>query len=207
MFKNFIKRLDFGFKPVTIFPLTIALLTVPAMKWLPVQATYENHLLENFQLLILFATFILCLNSKTDKKFFKSLALVCVILFLREINCGRTVFFAVEGQENTFLSWKEIPYGYLAHPLYGLFMAGSFLYFLLSKSYLVLYNYMLNAGISVYNWIFMILGIIFGITGEKIGSPALEEMTETLFYLSFMALIYLQSQNHEYIEKVKEVEE
>ena len=92
-----------------------------------------------------------------------------------------------------------IPYGYLAHPIYGLFMAGSFLYFILTKSYKVLFNYMLNAKLSFWNWLFLFLGIILGTIGEEISNMQLEEMTETLFYLSFMALIYLQAHNKNYI--------
>lgn len=198
--KKFFSRLDFSFQPVTIFPLLILLLTYPAMMWLPIEYCYENHLIENFQLVVLGATMVICLKAKTDKKFFISLFLVCIILFLREINCGRTIFFPVEGVENAFYSWKDIPYGYLAHPLYGLFMAGCGLYFILTKSYKVLFNYLINAKLAVWNWIFLFLGIILGTLGEEISNMPLEEMTETLFYLSFMALIYLQGQNKEYIK-------
>ena len=201
--KNFLKRFDFSFHPVTVFPFLCLLLTYPAMKYLPVKYCYENHLLENFQLVVILIAFICCLKAKTDKVFFKSLALVCVILFLREINCGRTVFFPVAGVENAFLPWKEIPYGYLANPVYGIFMAGSGLYFLITKSYKVLFNYALNAEIAVYNWIFLFLGMILGTLGEKTGNMQLEEMTETMFYLSLTALIYLQGFNIKYIEKTE----
>ena len=170
------------------------------MKFLPIQYTYENSLIENFQLFVLILTFIFSVKAKTDKKFFISVALICLILFLREINCGRTIFFPIEGMENAFYSWKDIKYGYLAHPLYGLFIAGSALYFLFTKSFMVLIKYLKYAKLSFYNWIFLFSGIIFGTLGEKIGSFALEEMMETLFYVSFMALIFLQSQNKKYIE-------
>ena len=179
------ERLDFKFHPVSILPLLFVLLTYPAMKYLPVNYCYENSLLENFQLFVLLSTFVVCIKSKTDKKFFYSLALVCVILFLREINCGRTVFFPIEGVENAFYSWKDIKYGY---------------YFILTKSYNVLIKYFLHAKLSVYNWGFLFLGIIFGLLGEEISNPQLEEMTETLFYLSLFALIYLQGFNKNYIE-------
>ena len=197
------ERLDFKFHPVSILPLLFVLLTYPAMKYLPVNYCYENSLLENFQLFVLLSTFVVCIKSKTDKKFFYSLALVCVILFLREINCGRTVFFPIEGVENAFYSWKDIKYGYLAHPLYGAFMALSGLYFILTKSYNVLIKYFLHAKLSVYNWGFLFLGIIFGLLGEEISNPQLEEMTETLFYLSLFALIYLQGFNKNYIKTKK----
>lgn len=199
--KKFLSRLDFRLYPVTLFPLIILLLTYPAMLWLPIEYTYENHLIENSQLVIILATFIMCLKAKSDKQFFNSLALVMIILFLREINCGRTIFFAIEGTDNAFYSWKEIPYGWMVNPLYALFMIGSGLYFLLTKSYMVLFKYMTKAKLSVWNWIFLFLGIILGTLGEEIGDFALEEMTETLFYLALMALIYLQGFNRKYLEE------
>ena len=197
-------RVDFKFHPITLLPLLILLLTLPACLWLPIEYSYENHLIENFQLVVILAIFIICIKAKNDKTFFNTLALVMVILFLREINCGRTVFFHVPGGGyNDFYSWKEIPYGYLAHPLYGTFMALSGLYFILTKSYKVLWNYFLQAKLSIYNWIFVVLGIIFGLLGEEWGMPMLEEMTETLFYVSLLAIIYLQAFNKNYIETTK----
>ncbi|MCD8024885.1 MAG: hypothetical protein LUE64_05070 [Candidatus Gastranaerophilales bacterium] len=196
-------RLDFKFHLITIFSVIFLLLIYPAMKYAPVSVFYENSYVENFQLIVLLVTFIFCVRAKTDKNFFNSLALVCIILFLREVNCGRTIFFPVNGVENAFWAWKDIPYGFLAEPIYGVFMGISALYFIFSKSYLVLWNYFLHAKLSVYNWIFLFIGIIFGTMGEKLGNFALEEMTETIFYLSFMALIYLQSRNEKYIETTK----
>lgn len=198
--KKFLKRFDFRFHPVSILPLLFVLLTYPAMKWLPVHFCYENALLENFQLIVLLGTFVACIKAKTDKKFFYSLALVCVILFLREINCGRTIFFAVPGVENQFYSWKEIKYGWLAHPLYGAFIAGSALYFIITKSFKVLFKYIMNAKFSVYNWVFLFFGIILGLVGEEISNPQMEEMAETTFYLALFALIYLQAFHPNYIE-------
>jgi len=197
-------RLDFNFRPITILPLLIILLTLPACLWLPVEYSYENCLIENFQLIIILAAFIICIKAKNDKTFFNTLALVMVILFLREINCGRTVFFHIPGGgPNDFYSWKQIPYGYLAHPIYGAFMAFSGLYFILTESYKPLWNYFLKAKISIYNWVFVIIGIVFGLLGEEWGMPMLEEMTETLFYTSLLAIIFLQAQNKEYIETTK----
>ncbi len=195
------ERADFKFYPVILAPVIIFLLTPIFIKWLPLHFANENSLIENFQLVVILFAFIFCLKAKTDKPFFYSMALVMIILFLREINCGRTVFFLVPGGgPNAFYSWKEIPYGYLAHPLYGLFMVCSGLYFIFSKSYKTLWNYFLHAKLSVYTWAFMFLGIIFGVTGEEIGAFMLEEMAETLFYVSITALLFLQGFNKNYIE-------
>ena len=207
--KNFLSelktRVDFSFHPVTIAPVIIILLTPIFIKWLPIQYAYENSLIENFQLVVILFAFIFCVKAKTDKPFFYSMALVMIILFLREINCGRTVFFLVPGGgPNAFYSWKDIPYGYLAHPLYGLFMALSGLYFIVSKSYKTLWNYFLHAKLAILPWVFMFLGIIFGVVGEEIGAFILEEMAETLFYVSLMALLFLQGFNKQYIKTTEE---
>lgn len=69
LMKKFLSRFDFSIQPVTILPLLILVLTYPAMKWLPNEYCYENHLIENFQLVILGATMAICLKAKTDKKF------------------------------------------------------------------------------------------------------------------------------------------
>ncbi len=206
-FKELRERIDFKFHPIALIPFIILLLTFPALKWLPERYAWENHLIENIQLVVLLITFALCLKTKVDKTFFNTLALVMVILFLREINCGRTVFFPKEGVENAFYPWTQIKYGYLAHPLYGAFMAASGLYFLITKSFIKLWNYFLHAKLAIYNWIFAILGIIFGIFGEKIGSDVLEEMTELLFYTSLMGIIYMQGFNKSYIETTEKYKE
>jgi len=200
-FKELKERIDFKFYPIILAPVIILLLTPIFIKWLPLHFANENSLIENFQLVVILFAFISCVKAKCDKPFFYSMALVMIILFLREINCGRTVFFLVPGGGPTaFYGWKEIPYGYLAHPLYGLFMVCSGLYFILSKSYKTLWNYFLHAKLTVYGWVFAVLGIIFGIMGEEISAPMLEEMAETLFYTSLTAIIYMQSQNKKYIE-------
>lgn len=194
-------RADFKFYPIILAPVIVLLLTPIFIKWVPIEYAYENSLIENFQLVVILFAFIFCVKAKTDKPFFYSLALVMIILFLREINCGRTVFFLVPGGgPGEFYRWNEIPYGYLAHPLYGLFMVCSGLYFIFSKSYKTLWNYFLHARLSIIPWILLILGMIFGIAGEKIGSEMIEETTETLFYVSLTALIFLQGFNKKYIE-------
>ncbi len=83
-------------------------------------------------------------------------------------------------------------------------MALSGLYFIVSKSYKTLWNYFLHAKLAILPWVFMFLGIIFGVVGEEIGAFILEEMAETLFYVSLMALLFLQGFNKEYIKTTEE---
>ena len=133
MFRFLRNHSDFNCYPVTVGAFLNALLVVPCVMFLPQRYGYENGLLENLQMVVLFLGVFLAIKSKVNKKFFYFAAMVLVILILREVNCGRTLFFPVPGVENAFYSWKEIKYGWLAHPLYGLYMAYVGFYFIKNK--------------------------------------------------------------------------
>ena len=196
-FVNTIKNhLDFRIYPVAVIPIIIAVLTIPCVKYLPVKYGYENGVLENIQLVFLILSCIFGFCAKTHKKFFKFAGLVSIILILREINCGRTIFFPVPGTVNTFYSWKEIKYGWLAHPLYGLYMAGVGIYFVINKLYLDLFKYIKSVKFPIWNIILLLLGMGIGLYSEKVlDNMLLEEMTEMLFYASLMSIVWLYGYN------------
>lgn len=210
--KNFAsEHLDFRIYSVTWIAIINAILIVPCILYLPEKFGYENGLLENLQLVALLVGFILCLayqkikskqnqDNENEKaavdtsmvKFFKFSALVIIILFLREINCGRTIFFPVPGEVNTFYSWKDIKYGWLAHPLYGLYMTYVGLYFLLNKLFITLWNIVKNVKFPVWNIVLMIVGMVWGTLAEEVfHNMVMEEITELLFYISLTGIIYL----------------
>lgn len=206
--KNFTSaHLDFKVYPVTWIAIVNALLIVPCIMFLPKEFGYENGLLENIQLIALLVGFILCLlypkyNKEESEekpalvKFFRFAALVIVILFLREINCGRTIFFPVPGEVNTFYGWKEIKYGWLAHPLYGLFMTGVGFYFLLNKLFITLWHLIKNVKFPVWNVILMVIGMVWGTLAEEVfHNMVMEEITELLFYVALAGIIYLYAFN------------
>lgn len=209
--KNFTSaHLDFKVYPVTWIAIVNALLIVPCIMFLPEKFGYENGLLENIQLIVLLVGFILCLlypkynKEESDEspalvKFFRFAALVIVILFLREINCGRTIFFPVPGEVNTFYGWKEIKYGWLAHPLYGLFMTGVGFYFLMNKLFITLWHLIKNVKFPVWNVILMIIGMVWGTLAEEVfHNMVMEEITELLFYVALAGIIYLYAFNKDF---------
>lgn len=209
MFKNvldFIKKhTDFKIYKITWIPILIAILIYPAVKYLPVKYGYENGVLENIQIIFLILSCIFGLCAKTHKKFFKFAALVSIILILREINCGRTIFFPVPNTVNTFYSWKEIKYGWLAHPLYGLYMAGVGIYFIINKLYLDLFKYIKSVKFPILNIVLLFIGMGIGMYSEKVlCNMLLEEMTEMLFYASLMSIIWLYGYNKNF--EIKENE-
>ena len=200
MLKDFVNTIknhsDFRIYPVTIISIIIAILTIPCVKYLPVEYGYENGMLENIQMIFLFICCILGFSAKTNKKFFRFAALIVIILMLREINCGRTLFFPVPGIENAFYQWKDIKYGWLANPLYGIFIASVGLYFIINKLYLTLFEYIKKVKFPVWNIVLLVLGMLAGMYAEKsLNNMLFEEMAEMLFYSSLMGMIWLYGYN------------
>lgn len=190
------KHIDFKIYPITWIPIIIAIITLPCVKYLPIQYGYENGPLENIQMVFLILACIMGFTAKENKTFFKFTALVVIILMLREINCGRTLFFPVPGVENTFYGWKDIKYGWLAHPLYGLYIGCVGLYFILNKLYINLWQIIKNTKFPIWNILLLITGMAIGMYAEKaLNNMVLEEMTEMLFYASLMGIIWLYGFN------------
>ena len=199
---------DFRFYETTWINLVVALLIVPCVMFAPAEWGYENGILENIQMVVLFAGVFFALKSKIDKKFFIFVALVLAILILREVNCGRTLFFAIPGEVNSFYSWKEIKYGYLAHPIYGTFIASVGIYFLWNKLFLNLWDKIKCVKFPTWDMSFMILGMGLGLYAEEVvHNFVFEEITELLFYTGLIGIIYLYSHNNNFKKELPVVEE
>ena len=122
--KDFIcMHLNFKVYNVTIAAIIAALAIAPCVMFLPESYGFENGVLENLQLIVLFLGFIFALMAKDNKKFFYFVAMIIAVLAIREVNCFRTVFFAIPGEINEFYTWDQIKFGWLYHPIYGLFSA------------------------------------------------------------------------------------
>ena len=199
---NFFKtHIDFKFNIPTLISFLVALMIIPAFLFLPEHCGYENGLIENIQLMTLFLGAFFAIRPKTDKKFFTFVALVLSILFLREINCGRTIFFPIPGAENAFYSWKEIKYGWLAHPLFGAYIAFVGIYFLKNKLFINLWEKLRDIKFPIWNFFFLILGMALGTYAEEcVHNFVLEEITELLFYVALVGFIYLYSRDKRFIK-------
>ena len=196
MFEFLKKHFDFKIYGATWIGIAAAVAVLPCVMFLPPQYGYENGLLENLQMLVLFFGIYLCFSSKVDKKFFIFAGLVLTILVLREVNCGRTLFFPIPGAENAFYSWKEIKYGWLAHPLFGLYIAGIAVYFLKNKLFLNLWNLIKNNKLPFWNIILTITGIVSSLYAEKATENfVFEEISELLMYTGILGIIWLYSRN------------
>ena len=198
---NFIKNhFNFKFYNVTWLAFLNALLILPCIMFLPERFGYENGLLENMQMFVLFLGLYFSFSAKLDKKFFIFVGLVLIILTLREVNCGRTLFFPIPGVENAYYSWKDIKYGYLAHPIYGAFIATVALYFLKNKLFINLWNYIRKTKLPIWNILFMLMGMGLGLYAEhSMHNMIFEEITELLFYISLVGIIWLYTRNKNFI--------
>lgn len=200
---DFIKKhCDFKVYPVTWLAILVAILVVPCIKYLPQTYGYENGLLENLQLFVLAIACYLGFTAKTNKTFFKFVGLIVIMLMLREVNCGRTIFFPVPGEVNTFYKWKDIKYGYLAHPLYGIYIASVVIYFLWNKLFVNLWQIIKNVKIPVWNILLLITGMSLGMYAEKcLHNMVFEEITELLFYVSLVGIVWLYGFNEKFFVK------
>ena len=197
---DFIKKhLDFKIYPVTWIAILFALIIIPGLIYFPKEFGYENGILENIQMVFLFIGLILAFNAKVNKKFFIFAGLVITIIMLREINCGRTLFFPIPGEVNHFYSWKDIKYGYLAHPIYGLYIGCVGLYFFINKLFIDLWNIVKKIKFPVWNFVLLIVGMAIGLYAEKcLENAILEELGELLFYVSLTGIIWLYGFNKKF---------
>lgn len=184
---------------VSIISIIVALMIAPCVMFLPEIYGFENGLLENIQMFVLFVGLYLSFSAKTDKKFFIFTGLILIILTLREVNCGRTLFFPIPGTENAYYGWKDIKYGYLAHPIFGAFIAFVGVYFLKNKLFLNLWKYLSQTALPIWNILLMLIGMGLGLYAEHSAhNMVFEEITELLFYVSLIGIIYLYSRCKNY---------
>ena len=197
------KNFDFKLSITDILCIAIILLAIPGIMYLPVKFGYENGLLENLQIIVLFISCYYAIRAKENRKLFNLVLMVLGILLLREVNCGRTIFFPIPGTENTFYSWKDIKYGWLAHPLFGIYIAATVLYGLFNKFYLDMWNLIKSIKLPFWGILFLILGIILSLIAEKCTHNFLfEEFSELLMYTSILSIIKRYSQKeYVYIKK------
>ena len=193
------RHFDFKIYNITWVAIINAILIIPCIIFLPEKFGYENGLLENIQMFVLFLGLYFSFSTKFDKKFFIFAGLVLTILILREVNCGRTLFFPIPGTENAYYGWKDIKYGYLAHPIYGAFIASVGIYFLKNKLFVNLWNYIRTTKLPFWNIFLMCLGMGLGLFAEHtMHNMVFEEITELLFYVSLVGIIWLYSRVEQY---------
>lgn len=91
--------------------------------YLPVECSFENHIMENSEVAILAAGFLLMVHrqkfalTKAAKKLWTGCALLYMVMMMRELSCGR-VFFPVgvrENGEQAFIRMSDISFAPLIY--------------------------------------------------------------------------------------------
>lgn len=157
---------------------------------MPIEWGYENSLVENIQLVVLAGGVFLCATANNHRTFYQLAAFIVVLFMLREVSFGRTIFFPVEGQVNTFYKWKELPYGWLAHWVIGAYITALVFFFLRHRLWNDLREILLSKAIPVWGCLFMLVGA--GLTAmeeDVFHDYVAEEIGELGMYLSFVYLL------------------
>ena len=205
--KNFISsHIDFKVYGVTWIAILYALLIPVMLMYLPQKYGYENGLLESIQMVVLFGIMFLCFTAKTNKPFFRFCALILTIIMIREVNCGRTIFFKIPGTENSFYPWKSLKYGYLVHPIYGAYIAIIALLFIVKKHIVTLWKLVKGTRLPFWNIAIACVAMFCGAIAEKATNNnfIFEEGFELLFYLCLAGIVWLYSRNEKFM--IEEVE-
>ncbi len=204
--KNFLNNhLDFRVYGVTRVAFLILALIPVCLVYMPQKYGYENGLIESIQMVILFVILGLCLSARVNKTFFRFCGWILTIIMIREVNCGRTLFFHVPGTENSYYPWREIKYGYLVHPIYGVYIAIVFLCFLIKKQFITLFKLVKRVKFPVWNIALACFSMFMGAIAEKATNNnfIFEEGFELLFYVCLLGIVYLYSRHENFMLEVE----
>ena len=193
--KDFLKgippRLCCYINLLTIIEL-IYISAIPFMiKFAEPQFFAEGTLIENLQLAVLTVAFIIVVTAKKDRTLFIALAMLIVLMLMRETNLGRSYFCEKYLSPDEICRWKNMKYGIIVEPLrnlYGLYI----LYYIWSrKVYKLIGKYILQAPIYLVDSLIFVGAVVAATIAEwpLIDNEILEESSELLMYIVFINLI------------------
>lgn len=188
-------RLQWNLSKLTVVEL-IYITAIPfMMNYASAELFTEGGLVENLQLLILGIALIIALHSPKDKTLFTALALVIVLMLMRETNLGRSYFCEKYLSPDEICRWKKMKYGFIVEPLRNLYGAYILYYIWSKKVYQTLWRYISQAPVFVWDS-FVLVGAIIAATIAEfpfIDNEILEESSEMLMYIAFTHLIWRYS--------------
>ena len=187
------KYFDFGLQRYDLITILALIACCIFVKLAGIVEIYENSLLENMQLIPLILGSIVCFRAKNHKIFFGFIALILILAFLRELSYGRVIFCAMPDNPHEFYKWSHYKYGWLAHVLIGVYIAGSVLWALINKIWVEAIDVFKNVRIPVMTFLIVFCAIGVQIYSEKsLHSTIIEETAELIIYCTALslALIY-----------------
>lgn len=190
--KNIPPRIRWNINGLTIIEF-IYILAIPFMlKFANSQFFVEGALVENLQLVVLAVAFVIAVKAPQDRSLFIALALLIVLMLMRETNLGRSYFCEKYLSPDEICRWKKMKYGFIVEPLrnlYGLYI----LYYIWSrKVYKIVWQYLKQAPIYIFDsLVFVVAAIVATIAeGPIIDNEILEECCELLMYIGLVNLTW-----------------
>lgn len=179
---------------------------------LPIEYSYENHFLENLEVVILFLGIVICIGKIRDFilydsiKFYVASIIIYILMIGRELSWGR-VFYPIgidKNGEQIFVKVHELWYGSVVYPIVGILI-------LIALILLVVYFYQSRRqGICWYiplgEFLFFIVTSILGQFVFDRGlvqfgnyNQLLEESCEIIAYIALICCTYDISFKRRYI--------
>lgn len=179
---------------------------------LPIEYSYENHFLENLEVVILFLGIVICIGKIRDFilydsiKFYVASIIIYILMIGRELSWGR-VFYPIgidKNGEQIFVKVHELWYGSVVYPIVGILI-------LIALILLVVYFYQSRRqGICWYiplgEFLFFIVTSILGQCVFDRGlvqfgnyNQLLEESCEIIAYIALICCTYDISFKRRYI--------
>lgn len=189
--KDMHKYFDIHFRKQNILLLIFFIASVVCAKLLHVSKIPENSLLENLQLIVLFAAGFLCFKFKNHKQLFKFVAMLVFLMFMREISYGRCIFCQLPDDPHDFYPWSHYKYGFLADILVGIYTAFAVLYAIVNKLWIEVKDIVTKTKFPVWDVIFMGILSFVQFYGEHISNNScMEEIAEFMIYSAVFGFIY-----------------
>ncbi len=175
---------DTTFHKTSIFAIAASVIFAGAAFFLPESFGDKNSPVEYAQLALLLLCCYYTYTANNRRALFTLFGFVFFFLFLREINYGRTLWFMADPNDpNEFRKWKEIPYGWLAHPLVGIYLAALLLVFICRKMWRDVLELLSNTSLPKWELLCMVLLAISAQLVERLSHCCkLEESLELGFY-------------------------
>lgn len=199
------ERLDFSIRPATWFTFAVAVICIPLSLCAPETWAYENGLLENLQMMFLMLGIIFCVTARTDKPLYLFFATIIFFFMLREVNCGRMIFWSRSGEifysgmPTDYLKWKEIPHGSLIRT--GIYIAITSLCILAwcrKGNFTALKKTLLNTKAPFWELLLLICGFLCTFITERLHLCFItEEIGELLLYTALTAAVFRYSRAYQ----------
>lgn len=190
MFK-FIKALDLRFFNANYISIVALILSIIFIKLMNITEILENSLLENVQLVALFAAFVACFFVKKHKPLFYFIAMVLFLMFTRELNNGRAIFCQYPDNPHEFYTWSHYKYGWLAHIIIGVYMGLVGIYGIVKKIWKNIKEIFDNIKFPFWTFFGCLLCTIAQIIAEEKNNTCIEETSELVLYCLVLAFILI----------------